>query len=131
LRLDVDLLRLDVDLLRLNIDLLRLDVDLLRLDVDLLRLNFDLLRLDVDLLRLDVDLLRFNCGNINTNLINDGNTSLGQDAIHRVSTNGLFVGVALLWDDFGICINHNPWVHVSTCPRVRLNHPLIQQRPFF
>ncbi|WP_167315554.1 hypothetical protein [Nostoc punctiforme] len=27
----------------------------------------------------------------NTNSINDCNTSLGQDAIHRVSTNGLFV----------------------------------------
>ncbi|WP_141699724.1 hypothetical protein [Nostoc sp. KVJ20] len=28
---------------------------------------------------------------MNTNSINDCNTSLGKDAIHRVSTNGLFV----------------------------------------
>ncbi|MBD2677943.1 MULTISPECIES: hypothetical protein [Nostoc] len=50
---------------------------------------------------------------------------MGQDAIHRVSTNGLFVGVALLRDDFGICIDHNPRVPLSPCPRVSLNHPLI------
>ncbi|WP_445635525.1 hypothetical protein [Nostoc sp. DSM 114161] len=96
-----------------------------------MRFNFDLLRLNFDLLRLNVDLLRLNCGNINTNLINDRNTSLGQDAINCISTNGLFVGVALLWDDFGICINHNPRVSMSPCPRVSLNHPVIQQRPFF
>ncbi|BBD68780.1 hypothetical protein NIES4072_38940 [Nostoc commune NIES-4072] len=28
-----------------------------------------------------------------TNLINDCNTSLGKDAMNRVSTNGLFVGL--------------------------------------
>ncbi|MFN6560493.1 MAG: hypothetical protein RMY28_011870, partial [Nostoc sp. ChiSLP01] len=73
-------------LLRLNFDLLRLDVDLLRLDVDLLRLNFDLLRLNFDLLRLNFETY--------TNLINDCNTSLGQDAMNRVSTkNGVFVAL--------------------------------------
>ncbi|MDZ8188547.1 MAG: hypothetical protein RMX96_27285, partial [Nostoc sp. ChiSLP02] len=71
--------------------LLRLDVDLLRLDVDLLRLDVDLLRFNVDLLRFDVDFLRLNFETY-TNSINDCNTSLGQDAIHRVSTkNGVFV----------------------------------------
>ncbi len=52
-----------------------------------------------------------------TNLINDCNTSLGKDAIHRVSTNGLFVAFF-----FQIGINYQLRITILVATIVRRYH---------